>query len=96
MHEDKPVGYEAARWMIETELEGLYKICNPPEIAAGIYEYYLRAYLNPNHIPHRGETTVDMLETPLPYLIKCYGEDAVKAALRDLYNERFAREGRTL
>ena len=51
MHEDKPVGYEAARWMIETELEGLYKICNPPEIAAGIYEYYLRAYLNPNHMP---------------------------------------------
>ena len=47
-------------------------------------------------MPHRGETTVDMLETHLPYLIKCYGEDAVKAALRDLYNERFAREGRTL
>lgn len=61
MHEDKPVGYEAARWMIETELKGLYLICKPPEIAAGIYEYYLRAYLNPNHTPSRGETTVDML-----------------------------------
>ena len=68
-----------------------------PGDRAGIYEYYLRAYLNPNHhAPTGAKTTVDMLETHLPYLIKCYGEDAVKAALRDLYNERFAREGRTL
>jgi predicted SpoU family rRNA methylase len=37
-----------------------------------------------------------VLQTHLPVYAKTYGADAVKAALRDLYNERYAREGRAL
>lgn len=96
MYEDKPVGYDGARWMIETELKGLYKICKPPEIAMGIYDYYLQRWINPKYRGYRAETVLDILETHLPIYIKTYGEDAVKAALRDLYNERYEREGRKL
>lgn len=61
-----------------------------------LYDYYLQTWINPRYKGYRAEAALDVLETHLPIYIKTYGEDAVKAALRDLYNERYEREGRKL
>lgn len=96
MYEDKPVGYDGARLMIEHELTGLCRICDTLEIGMALYDYYLQTWINPRYKGYRAEAALDVLETHLPIYIKTYGEDAVKAALRDLYNERYEREGRKL
>lgn len=93
MYEDKPVGYDGARLMIEHELTGLRRICDTLEIGMALYDYYLQTWINPRYKGYRAEAALDVLETHLPIYIKTYGEDAVKAALRDLYNERYEREG---
>lgn len=58
-----------------------------------IYDYYLQTWINPQYKGYRAEAALDVLQTHLPVYAKTYGADAVKAALRDLYNERYAREG---
>lgn len=93
---DQPVGYDGARLTIEHELTGLRKICKPAEIGMGIYDYYLQTYLNPRYKGHRAETALDILMTHLPVYAKIFGADAVKAALRDIYNEQYRGEGRAL
>lgn len=92
-YEDKPVGYDGTRLMIEHELTGLCEICAPSEIGIAIYDYYLQTWINPQYKGYRAEAALDVLQTHLPVYAKTYGADAVKAALRDLYNERYAREG---
>lgn len=93
---DQPVGYDGARMMIEHELTGLRKICDDIEIGMALYDYYLQAWINPQYRGHRAEAALDALETHLPVYSKTFGADAVKAALRGIYNERYAREGRAL
>lgn len=90
IHTDKPVGYDAARTMVENEIIGLLKICSPREVGHGIYDYYMHAWVNPQYRGYRADTVIDTLETHLPYYIKSFGEAAVKAALRDIYHDRYA------
>lgn len=65
-YEDKPVGYDGARLMIEHELTGLCEICAPSEIGIAIYDYYLQTWINPQYKGYRAEAALDVLQTHLP------------------------------